>query len=642
MAKIHTIAVFISHIYGDYQRDLCQGVIDKASQYGYHVDIFVSNDEKVLGNYSKGEFSILKIPNAANYDGVITSTGTYLVKEIKDRIIEELQTWNCPVVDINTAETPFARVLLDNNIATKEIVEHLVKVHNFTRIVYLGCTEEEFVSKEREHYYREAMTDLDLKDHIIYTESDFSQEGIMTALDKLLLNDPQAIICYNDQMASTVIAELASKGVNIPCRVAVTGCDNLEFGQNINPSLTTVTFPAYELGEKAFDFLLKKLDDPEFDEFVTVNATPIFRNSCGCHVTKNTPPILYSYKLKSKIDQLERVYLSGMRMSSILQGVKDLDVGVELIDDFVRNVNKDQGVVGLREFYLCLYSEWDRISSEVKRVTHLEENLDKDKIFLKLARRDGVRLSECTFSKKDSLPDYIRNANTSSVYVFTPLFFGEKSYGYICQAYENNIISYPFPFVSWLSNLNSMFHSIRSNKNMQIMLDRLEEIYSHDALTGLLNLQTFNMKVTDFIKKAAAEGKQISALVLDLDYLKKINDKFGHAEGNFAIQILGQAISQVLSDDLIACRFGGDEFYILCSGLSEEETQNIIYRIQKYLENYNETSSRPFKVMVSGGYAFLAGYETEDVDEGFKAADKNMYAQKEIRHRKFGDSYSEE
>ena len=87
MSRIHKIAVFISHIYGEYQRNLCQGVIDKATEFGYHVDIFVSNDEKILGQYASGESGVLKIPNPSTYDGALLSSGTYLVPELKQNVI---------------------------------------------------------------------------------------------------------------------------------------------------------------------------------------------------------------------------------------------------------------------------------------------------------------------------------------------------------------------------------------------------------------------------------------------------------------------------------------------------------------------------------------------------------------------------
>lgn len=628
MSKIRKIAVFISHIYGNYQHNVCQGLIDKATEFGYHADIFVSNDEKVLGTYASGESGILRIPNPAAYEGVILCSGTYLLPELKEEIVTALQGWDCPVIDINSAPSPFPGVLLDNNSPVGDLVRHLVRVHSLKKICYLGNTPESYISGARQHFYTAAMTDLGLEDCIVTACADYSMKSIRSALDDLLLSSPQAIVCYNDVMAFSVMGELAFRGIEVPGQIAVTGCDNLEFGRQIDPSLTTITFPAYELGEQAFLRLLQQLDQNAPDHPPVVKAAPRFGGSCGCASRHTQPPVLFSNKLQSQIASLESIYLKNMHMSASLQGISDIDDAMKPLADFLQNLEEDQGITGLRECYLCLYSDWEQISSQVRRLTLLEELPEPDKIYLKLAIRDHARLPECTFSRRDNLPEFLQK-NGSQVYVFTPLYFGASSFGYLCLAFENNLISYPFSFVSWLQNVNSMLQTIRDNRNMQLMLNRLEDIYRHDSLTGLLNLQSFNRILPDCLKKAQEDHSSVTAIVLDLDHLKYINDNYGHAEGNFAIQILGQAISQVCSDDLIACRFGGDEFYLLGIGLSSEDAQSMILRIQKYLEHYNDNGSKPYRTHVSGGYAQASGYSQEALSDAFKQADRNMYRQKQ-------------
>lgn len=632
MSRIRKIAVFISHIYGDYQREVSQGVIDKATEFGYHVDIFTSNDEEVLGKYAKGESGILRIPNPALYDGVILSSNTYLLPELRDTIINTLQGWDCPVIDINSKPSPFPGVLLDNNAPVVDLVRHLAGVHSLKDICYLGNSVESYISNFREYHYTSTMTGLGLGSHIRTVNAQYSPESIRDALDTLLDGDVQAIICYNDVMAFTVMGELASRGISVPDQIAVTGCDNLEFGQQINPTLTTVTFPAYELGQEAFVQLLKQLDHNAPEEAPVIKAAPRYGGSCGCTSSHREPSILFNNKLKAKVDSLESIYLKNMNMSATLQGLTDIDAAMEPLSEFFQSLPEDQGMVGLRECYLCLYSDWEQISNQVRRLTLLEEAPEQDKIYLKLAIRDGARLPECTFSRDDSLPEFLRKGG-SQVYVFTSLYFGDTTFGYLCQAYENNRISYPFSFVSWLQNVDSMLQNISDNKNMQLMLNRLEDIYSHDDLTGLLNLQSFNMLIPGFLEKASDNHANIITIVLDLDRLKNINDQFGHAEGNFAIQVLGQAISQVCSEDLLACRFGGDEFYLMGSGFSREEARGIITRIQKYLQHYNANNVKPYRVTVSGGYSSTDIYTEEALADAFKEADHNMYEEKRVSHR---------
>lgn len=631
MSKIHRIAVFISHIYGDYQRNLCQGVIDKAAEFGYRVDIFASNDEQILGQYALGESGILRIPTPSTYDGVIISSGTYLVPELREKVLSTLQEWHCPVIDINSVPSPFPNVLLDNNSPIKDMVTHLATIHSLKRIYYLGNAEEPYISNTRESYYVSAMTSLGLSSYIKTAGGGYSTAKIIQGLDELLQQDPQAIVCYNDATAISVMEELAIRGVDVPGQIAITGCDNLEFGQHISPALTTITFPTYELGQEAFIQLLEYLDHNAVHQNITVKATPKFGASCGCAAHSGQPAILYGNKLRKKNAFLESIYLHNMHMSSCLQGITDIDAAMDALFQLFQNLETDQGIDGLSEFYLCLYSDWEQISHQVRRLTLMEDTVEKDKVYLKLAIKNHERLPECTFSQNDSLPEFLRKKGTH-MYIFTPLYFGNSSFGYLCQAFEDNKISYPFSFVSWLQMVGSMLQTIRDSKNMQLMVNRLEDIYSHDSLTGLLNLQSFQLLMPQYLKQAREQQKPITAIVLDLDRLKRINDQYGHAEGNFAIQVLGQAINQVCSDELAACRFGGDEFYLMGIGYTAEEAGGIILRIQKYLEHYNNNKKKPYQVTVSGGYSLTTDYTDDNLNETFKQADYNMYRQKEKKH----------
>ena len=632
MAGIHKIAVFISHIYGDYQRNVCQGIIDKASQYNYHVDIFTSNDEKVLGEYSSGEAAIISIPNPTAYDGAIIASSTYLLSDLKDEIVRNLKGWKCPVVEINSVGSPFPNVFLDNNSPIADVVAHLIRVHSLNNISYLGNSLETSISKAREGYYRNAMKDFRLEDKISVASSDYSLIGIQNALDQLLENNPQAIICYNDAMAYTVLGELAVREISVPDQIAVTGCDNLEFGQRLNCPLTSITFPAYEVGFQAFQTLIDLMDGCESQDAPIVKAKVHLGGTCGCHDYFKRPSILLNNSLKAKIDSLEGIFLKDILMTANLQGVTDIDVATEVLADSLERIDAEQKIEGLKEFYLCLNSDWEQISDRVRELTLTEDEFEDDRVILKLAYKNHTLLPNCTFSRRDSLPEFIRK-NGSEVYVFTPLYFGTRSFGYICMAYANNMISYPFSFVSWIQIVDNMLQTISANRNIQLMMNRLEDLYQKDGLTGIWNYQAFRTELPSFLERAHLQGSLPVAIVLDIDRLKHINDVYGHAEGNFAIQVLGQAITRVCTDTTLPCRFGGDEFYLLDYNLSKEEAQDMITRIQDYLNHYNNTEAKPYAISVSGGFAVSKDFSIEAIDYSFKIADKNMYLQKQSHRR---------
>ena len=83
MYQAKKIGIFISHIFGEFQRSLCQGIIDKATEFGYIVEIFSSTDGEDVGSYSLGESSILRIPNYDEFSGVCFASGTYLLTSLR-------------------------------------------------------------------------------------------------------------------------------------------------------------------------------------------------------------------------------------------------------------------------------------------------------------------------------------------------------------------------------------------------------------------------------------------------------------------------------------------------------------------------------------------------------------------------------
>ena len=111
------IGIFISHIMGFYQKNVCQGIIDKALEYGYTAEIFASMDGENLGDYSLGEESILTLPNFDDLSGVIFASETYPNEQLKDQIYSLLkEKCHCPIIEIAVYKQQFPSVSLENNI----------------------------------------------------------------------------------------------------------------------------------------------------------------------------------------------------------------------------------------------------------------------------------------------------------------------------------------------------------------------------------------------------------------------------------------------------------------------------------------------------------------------------------------------
>lgn len=91
----------------------------------------------------------------------------------------------------------------------------------------------------------------------------------------------------------------------------------------------------------------------------------------------------------------------------------------------------------------------------------------------------------------------------------------------------------------------------------------LEEQANADALTGLANRRCFTDALAREAASARATGRSLALVTVDLDHFKTVNDTYGHAEGDRALQAVASAMRTVTGDSGIAARLGGDEFVML-------------------------------------------------------------------------------
>ena len=152
------LALFVSHIYGEYQSNLTRGVIDHAASLGYQTEVYTTNDGENLGNYLVGENSILQIPKFDTFIGIVFASCTYSSPQLKEQILEKLKTLNgIPIVEVNDTDPFFPNVMVENNQTAGQLTEHLILTHGCRRICYLGCKWEEKYSSQRLRFYQDAL-----------------------------------------------------------------------------------------------------------------------------------------------------------------------------------------------------------------------------------------------------------------------------------------------------------------------------------------------------------------------------------------------------------------------------------------------------------------------------------------------------
>ena len=629
MYHTRKIGVFLSHIFGDYQQKLCQGIFDEALEFGYRVEVFASTDGETPGTLP-GEESILQVAACQEFDGIIYANATYPDARLEEKIRRYLEHHvSCPVLYINQNSQLVNNVLLDNHSPFEELAEHFIKVHKSHRLCFLGCQNEPASNAERIRIFEHALekNGVSCDEHCIFS-TEYGMEHMHEAWNYFCEKEqPDAIMCYNDHMALDLMYVLQEKGIHIPQDIAISGCDSLSISEHITPTLTTITFPTYEVGQEAVRRLIRLIDGNSEQTPSIIKATTRIGCSCGCHYRESPNPY-YAIHQMHEISKKERRIYEDMHMPAALNDITTPDEGMDMLAQYISYIPH------CSELYLCLYENWDNAPKHIQLLTSIQtleeddsfeddEFYDENTIFLMLGYRNGKRLQPCSFVRKDILPDFILK-KTNSHYICAPLYFEEKAYGYLVLAFEENQLHYDFHVTSWIHTVCRMLKRIADHKHMTLLINRLEDIYIRDELTGLYNQRGFHSMSNILLADALETGTKLFAASFDINGLNQINQDFGHSEGNFAIQVVAGALKASADDSIIIARTGGDEFCVLAAGYEQTDVNAYMEHIQTYLDNYTRLHKKPYAVSVSHGCALSTVSNARELDTLIRNAEQTL------------------
>lgn len=160
-------------------------------------------------------------------------------------------------------------------------------------------------------------------------------------------------------------------------------------------------------------------------------------------------------------------------------------------------------------------------------------------------------------------------------------------------------------------------------------LSEINRLIVIDELTKCYNRRYINEKLPIDIESAKANKLPLSIAMIDIDYFKLINDKYGHLLGDLVLKDIIDVIKNNIrrKNDWIA-RYGGEEFLILFKDSSKEDAYNLSKRIKSVVENsifkYDDIE---INITISIGIASLSS-EIDDMDKLIRKADENLYKAK--------------
>jgi len=161
-----------------------------------------------------------------------------------------------------------------------------------------------------------------------------------------------------------------------------------------------------------------------------------------------------------------------------------------------------------------------------------------------------------------------------------------------------------------------------------------------DELTQLSNRHRLHLKAPRFIRQARETGQPLAAMIFDIDWFKKINDTWGHNQGDQVLKVCAGLIKAAARSCDLAVRLGGEEFLLLCPNLDLATAVKVAEKVRESIATTKfgliDGSGQTMSLTVSGGVTtYLAG---EDIQALIARADAALYQAKSSGRNRINSS----
>ena len=623
-SKRKTIGVFISKMFKVFDEAFFAALEQESRRLDYDVVVFMTAGYYLTASdYDLQEANIFQFAPLDLFDGIIAVPSTYEQGEFRNKVYEMLEHHaKCPVAVIRQESEQFNCVYTDNVQAIRTLTKHLIEDHNLSKIcIQAGMMENPEMSERLEGFRQEmAAHGLPVTENDICPGNMWINSGgeAYRAFFSDPDNIPQAVVCGNDYMAMGLIRELQKNGYRVPEDVIVTGFDNVADWCPDVPGLTTVMPDFQGMVTHAMNLLDTIIREGKKQENIVKIALPgklILGESCGCG--KRDDDFFRQLTEKSMaLLEAENDQDAAMNNMSIDLGACD-----DLTELHHVMISKRTENPIVRDHYICLFGTAENL---------MEESGGKACLVHAVRDHRDCGMPMISFDRNRLLPLMAEREDEAQVFYVKLLHQKGHNFGYSVLHYdEGKVPSRCFVQTNVLLSIAlENFH--RRNELMALYEERRLSSIT-DLLTGLLNRRGLMERVEP--KWRGLIGRELTFVCIDMDRLKWINDSYGHAAGDYAIRLIGQAIQESLTEEAIGARIGGDEFVVFLPDAGKREASDLVSAFEKNLERLNRKEQRSFHVSASSGFEIVCLTEKDTIEDCIQASDRILYRSKKIHHQ---------
>ena len=614
------------------------GIRKYASLADFDVYVFLSYASySVYSGINQGQLNIYELCDITSFDGIIVFSTLLNSPSTAVDLCHRAKELGIPVVSVGMEIEGIPTILVQNRDGMADLVTHLVEEHNIKRVIFMGGTPDHVDSQERLAVTKEILEKHGIPlppENIVYGNWNNANAG---ALVRQMIASkeglPDAIICANDIMALGASSELIRQGYSLPEDIIITGYDQLSAGSTFYPSLTTVTPAFTNVGYRSCELLFDQLNGKGCDPVIKLPSVFIRGESCGCSGGSDYIKIRQKY--------CQDIYQKHIQYSLLEERERVLSMRITDLTDYasiraslsrhftVNHVCEGDtfAIVLAPEYFENPLAEDDQIFDASKPFRFQKETI--------VAWRDGKELTDAHVHGADPVPNYEKVEGVQHIYYFCALHNLQYDYGYLMFADDAYVIESDYLY-SYMEKLEQSLMLFRSNQRLDMLNQDLKRIYDKDPMTGLYTRFVYENKVGPLYESCLRKKTSMTVMFVDINYMKRINDQFGHLQGDIAIRIVANAIRDNIHPEWIAVRFGGDEFLIIAPDTTEQTASALKEKLLGVLEENNNSSQRPYRITVSCAYVVTNPDSEKVLEDYVREADQLMYRIKQEVHARDG------
>lgn len=179
-----------------------------------------------------------------------------------------------------------------------------------------------------------------------------------------------------------------------------------------------------------------------------------------------------------------------------------------------------------------------------------------------------------------------------------------------------------------LETVNIIIQAFGNALTNMLKIKQLETDASTDHLTGCYNRRSFNNLISHNMDNSRRYKRDLSVILLDIDYFKKVNDTYGHQSGDEVLKAISKAVQSFIRKGDYLSRYGGEEFVVVLPETKKSYAIDIANRLKTTIESLKIATSDNHTIRVTASYGIAALQPGSDIDSLMSEADSMLYKAK--------------